>query len=276
MTTEKNRFCGNADHPLSPFLPSTFFPSLTDDAESDCHADDDWQGFLGLGGQLTPEWLVDAYSHGIFPWPFEDVLTKGQYHLGWFSPDPRGIFELADESQNEQGAFHVSRRLARTCRSGRFTVTSDQNFYDVIKNCALGPGREGATWITPEMIEAYMELHRLRLAHSVETWRDGKLLGGVYGVALRGLFAAESMFSLESDASKVALAALVAHLRAKNFQLLDIQIVTEHTGRLGAVEISRHDYFARLHQALQVKTEFGIVDTASLSPFSSSHSHNDD
>lgn len=226
---------------LSPFSRSEYFPDVnTADAN----------GLLGVGGDLSPDWLLDAYSHGIFPWPFESFRKKGNV-LGWFSVDPRCIFEF--------DRFHVSRRLAQCCRSGRFRISADRDFAGVIRGCASGPGRKGQTWITREMIDAYCEFHRLGFAHSVEAWLDDRLVGGVYGVALNGLFAAESMFFRERDASKVALVALVRHLRSRGFRLLDIQVLTDHTARFGAVEISRDDYLLRLGEALRAPVSFGSL-----------------
>jgi leucyl/phenylalanyl-tRNA---protein transferase len=216
--------------------PSRYFPP----AESA-----DAQGLVAVGGQLTPEWLVDAYRHGIFPWP----ITGRRTILAWFSPDPRAIFEL--------DGFHVSRRLCRTLRSGRFSVTCDRDFAGVIRGCAYGPGRVGQTWITPEIIQAYERIQRLGIAHSVEVWVAGRLVGGTYGVAMGGLFAAESMFHLETDASKVALAHLVTHLRRRNYLLFDIQQLTPHTATLGAIEISRRAYLERLEVALASESTFG-------------------
>jgi leucyl/phenylalanyl-tRNA--protein transferase len=188
--------------------------------------------------------------HGIFPWP---VSGRKNSILAWFSPDPRCIFEF--------DRFHVSRRLERTYKSGRFRITSDADFVGVIRNCAK---RHGETWITPEMIDAYTEFHRLGFAHSVETWigneRDGwELAGGVYGVAIGGLFAAESMFYCHRDASNVALVALMRHLKERGYQLVDIQVETEHTARFGAVEISRSEYLRRLRAALRQSVEFGTI-----------------
>jgi leucyl/phenylalanyl-tRNA--protein transferase len=201
-------------------------------------ADD--SGLVAIGGDLRPERLLKAYRRGVFPWYDE------AYPICWWSPDPRAIFEL--------DGLHVSRRLRRTIRSGRFAVTVNRAFGGVIRGCADRPG-EG-TWIIPDMIRGYETLHRLGHAHSVETWRDGRLAGGIYGVAVGGLFAGESMFSRQPDASKVALAALVEHLRQRGFQLLDIQFLTEHTARLGAIEIPRKEYLARLRQALTCPASF--------------------
>src|SRR5262249_35359148 len=143
---------------------------------------------------------------GVFPWYDEN------YPILWWSPDPRGIFEL--------DGLHISRRLARTARSGRFQVTVNHDFVGVMKGCADRPGE--ATWITSEMIEAYAKLHNLGLAHSVEVWHGGQLAGGLYGVTLGGLFAGESMFTRVRDASKVALVHVMERLRERGFQLFDI------------------------------------------------------
>lgn len=197
-----------------------------------------------MGGDLSVELLVDAYTHGIFPWPHSDDDP-----LIWWSPDPRAIIELAN--------FRPSRRLLRRLRSGEFTATIDQDFPRVIRGCAVGPGRQGGTWITPNMIRAYTRLHRVGHAHSVEVWSGDRLVGGVYGVAIGGLFAAESMFHRVRDASNAALAHLVAHLRARGYGLLDIQQCTPHTGRLGATEIPRHEYLQRLARVVALPITFG-------------------
>ena len=169
--------------------------------------------------------------------------------MAWWSPDPRAIIEL--------DGLVVSRRLKRTCRSGQFQVTRDGDFEGVIRGCGTAPGRVGATWITPEMIAAYTNLAGLGHAHSVEVWRQGRLAGGVYGVAIGGLFAAESKFYRVRDASKVALVHLVDHLRARGYVLLDIQQYTPHTARLGAIEIPRSVYLARLAEAVALPVTFG-------------------
>lgn len=200
-----------------------------------------------IGGKLTTERLLDAYAHGIFPWP---LVERGRSILAWFSLDPRCIFEF--------DRFHVSRRLKQTYNSGRFCITSDTDFSGVICGCAERHKQEG-TWITSEMIEAYTELHRLGYAHSVEAWGSNELAGGVYGVALGGLFAAESMFYRHRDASKVALVALMRHLKKQNYQLVDIQMKTDHTARFGAVEITRTEYLHRLQAALRYNNEFGKI-----------------
>lgn len=214
--------------------PSAFFPPA--DLASP-------EGLIGVGGELTPEWLLDAYRHGIFPWPFNDE------QLAWWSPDPRAIFDL--------DGLHISRRLARTCRSGKFLATCDQAFAGVLEGCATAQKRRFGTWLTKDMRAAYQRMHELGHAHSIEVWRGGELAGGTYGLALGGLFAAESMFYRVRDASKVALVHLLAHLNARGYQLLDIQQLTPHTESLGAVEISRRAYLARLSQALASDVRFG-------------------
>lgn len=199
----------------------------------------DAMGLVAIGGDLTPRRLLEAYLCGVFPWFNED------HPILWWSPDPRAILEL--------DGLHVPRRLKRTLRSGRFHHTADRAFGAVIRGCGDRP--EG-TWITPAMIAAYEMLHALGHAHSLEVWHGDTLAGGVYGVALGGLFAGESMFTRVRDASKVALVRLVEHLRQRGFQLFDIQILTEHTGRLGGREIPRADYLARLSRAVTCGARF--------------------
>jgi leucyl/phenylalanyl-tRNA--protein transferase len=202
-------------------------------------------GLVALGGRLDPDWLIDAYSHGIFPWPFSDEDAP----VAWWSPDPRAIIEL--------DGLHVPRRLARTCRSGKFTATCDRDFRAVILGCATGRGRTGETWLTPGMIRAYTRMHALGFAHSVEVWHEGELAGGTYGIALGGAFAAESKFYRVRDASKVAVVRLVGHLRKRGYALLDIQQYTPHAGRLGAIEIPRREYLTRLATAIALPVTFG-------------------
>jgi leucyl/phenylalanyl-tRNA---protein transferase len=200
----------------------------------------DPEGLVGIGGDLRPGRLLRAYRRGIFP--FFDETTP----ILWWSPDPRAVFEL--------DGLHVSRRLARTVRSGKFQVTVDRDFAGVIRGCADRP-RE-SVWITPAMIAAYTELHRLGSAHSVEVWHSGALAGGLYGVAIQGLFAGESMFTRVRDASKVALAFVTDRLNARGYGLFDVQYLNDHTRRLGAVEISRAEYLRRLRAALRVDCSF--------------------
>ena len=215
-----NKNASKRDAPAPPWLPP--------------EEADEW-GLVGVGGSLSPACLLRAYREGIFPW-----YSEGE-PVCWWSPDPRAIFEL--------DGFHCSRRLLRTIRSGKFRVTVNGDFDGVVRGCAHRPG-EG-TWITPEMAEAYGRLHGLGHAHSVEAWLGDELAGGVYGVAVGGLFAAESMFHRQRDASKVALAALIDRLKERGFELLDIQMITDHTASLGAVEIRRSEYLRRLRQAVQ-------------------------
>jgi leucyl/phenylalanyl-tRNA--protein transferase len=166
----------------------------------------------------------------------------------WYDPDPRAILPL--------DGFHVSRSLRRKVRQGRFEIRLNTSFPAVIRACAK-PGRDReTTWINNEIIERYIDLHRLGYAHSVETWMDGELVGGLYGVAINGLFAGESMFSERRDASKLALVHLVEHLRQQGFVLLDVQFMTEHLRRFGAVEISRADYHERLARAISHPVSF--------------------
>jgi len=216
---------------LSPFIPSRRFPPV-----EECDED----GFLAMGGDLSLETMLDAYSHGIFPWPIQETGP-----MLWWSPDPRGILKL--------NQVHFSRRLLRTCRNNKFTVTFDADFTQVIRQCATN---HGSTWITRTMIDGYIRLHQAGFAHSVEIWNEDKLVGGVYGVAIRGLFAAESMFHTVTDASKVALFFLVNRLREQDFRLLDIQMVTPHTKQFGAIEISQNEYLHRLDKALALNRSF--------------------
>jgi leucyl/phenylalanyl-tRNA--protein transferase len=196
-------------------------------------------GLVGIGGDLSSARLLTAYRRGIFPY-YDDATP-----ILWWSPDPRAIIEL--------DSLHVSRRLARTIRSGRFRVSVNEAFGQVVRGCADRP--EG-TWITVEMIAAYERLHRLGHAHSVEAWHGDVLAGGVYGVSVGGLFAGESMFTRVRDGSKVALAHLVERLRERGYRLLDVQYRTEHTGRMGATEIPRAEYLARLREALACPATF--------------------
>lgn len=198
----------------------------------------DADGLLAIGGCLTTEWLLDAYRHGIFPWPADERT------LAWWSPDPRAVIEF--------DAFHVPRSLARTIRRGEFEITADRDFAGVVAGCATAQARCRATWITPSMRSAYVRLHDQGFAHSVEAWREGQLVGGVYGVSLGGLFAAESMFYRAPDASKVALVKLVEHVRRCGYVLVDIQQLTPHTARFGAREISREEYLQRLAAAIEL------------------------
>jgi leucyl/phenylalanyl-tRNA--protein transferase len=193
---------------------------------------------------LTPEILLRAYAVGLFPM----AEHRDDPTLYWIDPEKRGILPLED--------FHIPRRLRRTVRSGRFEVRCDTAFEDVIRACAApGPDR-GDTWINDEIVRLYTDLHELGRAHSVETWLGNRLVGGLYGVALGAAFFGESMFSRETDASKVALVHLVARLRKGGFRLLDTQFVTEHLSRFGAAEVPRAGYRQMLADALDRQASF--------------------
>jgi leucyl/phenylalanyl-tRNA--protein transferase len=204
-------------------------------------------GLLAVGGDLSPERLLLAYSRGIFPWysPGDPLL--------WWSPDPRTVI-FPEE-------FHCPRRLQRTVRRQRFTVRADTCFSRVIEACATIPRQhEKGTWITREMQEAYIRLHEEGFAHSIETWQDGELAGGLYGVSLGRCFFGESMFSRVSDASKTALAVMVRKLIDWNFHFIDCQFQTDHLTRFGAREIPRHTYLRLLERALERPTRRGPWD----------------
>ena len=205
--------------PRAPVFPD---PGLAEDG-----------GLLAVGGDLSPERLVAAYGAGVFPW-----YSAGEPLL-WWSPDPRLVLEPK--------RLHVSRSLARTLRRGVFEVRVDTAFDRVVERCARARRSEGAgTWITPAMRRAYGRLHGLGLAHSFEAWRDGRLVGGLYGVSLGGCFFGESMFAAERDASKVALARLAQVLDGWGFDLIDCQVRTQHLQSLGATEVPRAEFLARL------------------------------
>lgn len=199
------------------------------------------EGLLAVGGDLSVERLVLAYSMGIFPW-----YSEGHPIL-WWSPDPRLVL-FPDE-------LKVSRSLRQTMKKNLYTVTMDTAFEDVIEKCAeVHRADDGGTWITEEMKEAYIELHRAGHAHSVESWRGDELSGGLYGVALGGAFFGESMFALSPDASKVALVHLVEKLKAWGFDIIDCQVTTQFFKRIGAREIPRSEFIKRLAKALRKKT----------------------
>jgi leucyl/phenylalanyl-tRNA--protein transferase len=186
--------------------------------------------------------LLSAYSSGWFP------MAVAPGDIRWYSPDPRGIIPL--------DTFHVSRRLARSIRSSRFEIRVDTSFRAVIQACAAREDSDG-DWIDQEIVESYCALHERGDAHSVETWQDGVMVGGLYGVALGGAFFGESMFHRVNDASKAALAALVDRLRVRGYSLLDTQWVTGHLAQFGATEISRRRYLRMLDEALKIETSFG-------------------
>ena len=189
--------------------------------------------------ELSPELVLGAYASGIFPMGYPGG------RVAWYAPDPRAIIEL-DE-------FHVSNTLRRKYQQGRFELAVDRAFPAVIRACSHRP--EG-TWISREIIEAYVRLHELGYAHSVECRREGKLAGGLYGVALGGAFFGESMFHREPDASKIAMVYLVERLRERGYGLLDVQVLTPHLARFGAKEIPRREYMVRLRAALKKECRF--------------------
>jgi len=207
------------------------------------------EGLLAVGGDLRSERLLAAYRHGIFPW-----YSDGQPIL-WWSPDPRAVF-FPDR-------VHVSRSLRKTLRSGRFTVSMDTRFREVILACADSGLRRGqtGTWITKEMQQAYIDLHEQGYAHSVEVWQDGALVGGLYGISLGKAFFGESMFHRRTDASKVALVALARQLQAWGFLVIDAQVSSDHVLRMGAVEIRRKEFMRLLDAALEAPTR---IETWSL------------
>jgi leucyl/phenylalanyl-tRNA---protein transferase len=205
--------------------------------------DSDDEGLLAVGGDLSPERLLLAYDSGVFPW-----YSAGVPPL-WWSPNPRALMD--------RERLHVSRSLRRTLRGGAFEVTFDTAFPEVIAACASN--REGGTWILPEMMLAYTQLHELGHAHSFEVWHEGRLAGGLYGVRRGALFAAESMFHAVTDASKVALAVALDTLFRAGIQAFDVQFVTEHLASLGAYEVSRREYLA-----LVARTKACVTTTAAI------------
>ena len=202
-------------------------------------AREDMGGLVAVGADLGPDRLLDAYRQGIFPWGTVESQPL------WYSPDPRMV--LFPEE------FRLSRSLQKTLRSGRCEVRFDTNFAGVIAGCAetQRPGQDG-TWISPEMMNAYIRLHELGWAHSVETYAEGNLVGGLYGLAIGSMFYGESMFSRRNDASKIAFAHLIRYLLAHQFAMIDCQMRTEHLASLGGREIPRQAFLSRLY-ALTVR-----------------------
>lgn len=201
----------------------------------------DPNGLLAVGGSLSPQRLEMAYRAGIFPW-----FSDGQPPL-WWSPDPRAVFL--------PGEFHVSRSLRKHMRQQHFEVVFDRAFETVMRACAEPRAGQPGTWITGSMIAAYCELHRRGIAHSVEVYRDDRLVGGVYGVAFGAAFFGESMFSRESDGSKIALAWLSAQLARWRYHFIDCQVPSPHLARLGARLIPREQFLRMLAQALESDRE---------------------
>ena len=193
---------------------------------------DEPNGLLCAGGQLGPEILLSAYSQGIFPW-FDDDQP-----ILWWSPDPRMVIEIE--------SFEASRSVRKLIRRGEFNFSLDAEFEKVIAGCAAPRSDDAGTWITHEMQSAYLRLHHLGFAHSVEVWQESTLVGGLYGVAIGSQFFGESMFSKASNASKAALAILVEQLRRWGFALIDCQVANPHLESLGAIQIQRSDFLARI------------------------------
>jgi leucyl/phenylalanyl-tRNA--protein transferase len=224
---------------------------------------DEPNGLLAVGGALDPDWLTLAYRHGIFPW-FDD--DDGP--ILWWSPDPRAVI-VPDR-------IRITRSLAKRLRNGGFRVSADRAFRDVVAGCAAERRQASSgtgTWITPAMLEAYVELHRLGLAHSIEVWRapeDGaqptELVGGLYGVSLGRMFFGESMFSRVADASKVALCHLARQLCDWDFWLIDCQMSNPHVSRLGAVELPRREFIALVERNAHEATRRGVWDLTSYPP----------
>lgn len=203
-------------------------------------ATEDFDGLVAVGGDLSIARLLRAYRAGIFPWTCRPIT--------WWSPDPRAVIELGD--------FHVPRSVRRLLRQAPFETTCDRAFRAVIEGCAEPALGRRKTWISREFISAYSRLHQVGHAHSVECWRDGLLVGGVYGVAVGGLFAGESMFHRATNASKVALVHLLEHLRARGFVLFDIQVITPVTALFGAINLPRELYLSRLTEAVDLPVTF--------------------
>lgn len=209
-------------------------------------------GFLAVGGDLSKGRLLKAYSHGIFPW-----YSEGSPIL-WWSPDPRLVLFPSE--------MKVSRSLRQVIKKGIFTVTFDRSFEEVVRNCAATHHeRTGETWITREMIRAYLSLHRAGYAHSVESWCDGTLSGGLYGVSLGRAFFGESMFARRSDASKVAFVSLVRRLEERRFSLIDCQVTTRHLVNLGAREIPRREFLTIIRDAVDVPSKASRWDAEDAS-----------
>ncbi len=228
---------------LDPVNPRAPFPAAI-------LAETDPNGLLAIGGDLHPERLINAYRNGIFPW-----FSAGDPIL-WWSPNPRTLLF--------PNQVRLSRSLRKTLRRRRLGVTMDRAFDLVIRACS-GPRQDGAgTWLVPEMITAYGELHRRGLAHSVEVWQAGELVGGLYGVGLGRVFYGESMFSRVGDASKVALVHLCQRLEAWGFAVIDCQVMSEHLVRMGAQQVPRDAFLALLQRWCQVPGRNGSWDDGGL------------
>ena len=211
--------------------PSLAFPAVE-------LALDEPNGLLAIGGDLSPARLIQAYSLGIFPWFNDDQPIL------WWSPNPRAVLF--------PWQLHISRSLRKAIQKQQFAITLDQDFEGVIRNCAAPRQGQPGTWITDEMHEAYVTLHQMGVAHSVEAWQDGQLVGGLYGIALGWVFFGESMFSRATNASKVAFVHLVRQLQRWQFALIDCQVSSEHLKSLGATEIERAEFTKLLQQNIEV------------------------
>ncbi len=219
---------------LDPLNPEQKFPAIeTALTEPD--------GLLAAGGCLAPQRIINAYQQGIFPW-----YSSGEPIL-WWSPNPRLVL-FPDK-------LYASRSLLKTIRKNKFSISYDQQFAQVMRNCAAPREGEAGTWITEEMFQAYNELHRLGVAHSFEAWFEGELVGGLYGIAIGQVFFGESMFHQKTDASKVAFYHLVCQLSEWNYQLIDCQVHTHHLVSLGAEEIERKQFLSLLKQYSQVQPD---------------------
>jgi len=189
-------------------------------------------GLLAIGGNLSPPRLLGAYQQGIFPW-----FNSGQPIL-WWSPDPRLVLH--------PDKLHLSRSLKRRLKKNEFTITLDQAFLQVITQCSLPRENQPETWLTEQMRDAYLLLHKMGWAHSVEAWQDNKLVGGLYGIAMGKVFFGESMFARQTDASKVAFVSLIEYLKKREFELIDCQVETAHLISLGAENIKRSEFITLL------------------------------
>ncbi|HEY5283363.1 MAG TPA: leucyl/phenylalanyl-tRNA--protein transferase [Polyangia bacterium] len=218
-------------------MPRSKKPTIVDDPG--LVADDD--GLVAVGGTLNPDILEKAYRMGIFPWSSHPAVT-------WWCPDPRAIFEL--------DAFRASRSLRKKMRQSGWTLHLDRDFEGTMRRCSEPTANRPSTWISEDFIASYCELHRRGLAHSVEVFENEEAVGGLYGVTMGGFFGGESMYTRRSDASKIALCHLVAHLRARGFALLDAQVMNPHLASLGARDIPRAEFLRRLREALALKVTF--------------------
>jgi len=195
--------------------------------------------------EFSPAVVIAAYCQGLFPMALDAHPPLGRRRIYWLDPDPRAVFEL--------DRLHFSKRLLRRIRQGEFRVTVNQACAEVIAQCA----DRTETWISPAILKTYVKLHHLGYVHSVEVWQGETLVGGLYGVAIGGVFCGESMFHRVTDASKVAFYYLVQRLNARGYTLLDAQLLNDHTASLGAIDITREDYHARLELALKSQCHFG-------------------